>query len=224
MLLISFAYIIQLVLILSTNQVGSQIFSSSAAAKARRAQSMRPLTQMTEFSSSLQSAASSSSLATALAQQNMDVKTKPKAASSSPAIAEVLPSTSKDQSKTIGPCASECLQEVDLRPLIEDRRSSLHASFQAALQGTHSGGNLNPARHGVFARVRNALLQHSVSTAIGIGIGVGVSQLEQSFQNESTHFDVNATTSVSNTTNDSIILSNSTHKTSEEKDGITKLL
>lgn len=226
MLLLSFVYIIQIVFILRMNPVDSQVFSSSAA-KARRSQSMRHLTRIPEASSNTQSASSSASSTSSLmslTQANMDIKIKPITASSSSTVVDVLPTGSKDHQKLLKPCISECLHEIDLNPApvaddVNQRRSSLLASLHEGTLGTHSGGNLDPARHGYFARMRNALREHGVAAGVGTAVGIGGVQLVEHLYSGSTmRAPVSTSTEMSSNNN------NSAPRSNDDVDGITDLL
>lgn len=61
----------------------------------------------------------------------------------------------------------QSLTAVDLRPSRIDLKEASTTTF--------SGGNIDPAQHGVYARIRNAVLRHAATFTGGIGVGVGVS-------------------------------------------------
>lgn len=76
--------------------------------------------------------------------------------------------------------------EVDLEPLVDKtRRVTIDTSINVpeASFATYSDGNINPARDGVFARIRNAMLRHGLSVAIGGAIGAGGIEISRIFQN-----------------------------------------
>lgn len=65
-------------------------------------------------------------------------------------------------------------QKADHSPLIEQPK---HVSFvevsgtQDASVSTHRNGDINPARDGVYARARNALLRFGTAAVVGVVIG-----------------------------------------------------
>lgn len=64
---------------------------------------------------------------------------------------------------------------MDLQPFVEKtkRTSSINSvSLNEASTSTHSDGHINPARDGVFARVRSAMLRYGSAVAIGSTVGV----------------------------------------------------
>lgn len=77
------------------------------------------------------------------------------------------------------------LSEGELRQSIESERMPMierakHVRFMETVDlhdatiGTNSNGNLNPARDGVFARVRSAILLYGGAAVVGTGIGAGI--------------------------------------------------
>lgn len=65
--------------------------------------------------------------------------------------------------------------EVQLRPLIDEtsyNRLPLQFDLQEATSGSHTGMQLNPARDGVYARIRKILRKHSLPAAVGFTFGV----------------------------------------------------
>lgn len=68
------------------------------------------------------------------------------------------------------------MSESELQPMIERAR---HVSFMETVDlhdasaATHSNGNINPARDGVFARVRSATLRFGIAAVVGTSIGAG---------------------------------------------------
>lgn len=131
-------------------QVGGTLTGTSMA-KTRRTQSMRPLTShthkpeniglgktQTQSGSSISSSASTAPL------------TEIKAADSQP-----IPSTSSLSGRQID---GTSFKEVDLRPLSERTRHTSSINSVDLIDpsiSTHSDGHINPARDGVFARVRS---------------------------------------------------------------------
>lgn len=134
--------------------------------KTSRTQSMRQLTsRRTGQSGSSSSSSSTTSLKTS------DVTAAAAAADLQPMIASTSTGRRID---------SMSLREVNIQPMMErTRHNSLHYSLDLhdASRATHSiDGNINPARDGVFARVRDAML-HYASVA-GVGVIVGASGVE----------------------------------------------
>lgn len=66
--------------------------------------------------------------------------------------------------------------EEDLQPMIG---SPKHVSFMQTVDlceasiATHSYGNIDPTRDGVFARVRSVVLRFGVAASIGTAVGAG---------------------------------------------------
>lgn len=75
--------------------------------------------------------------------------------------------------------------EVDLQPLVEkQKRTSFinSVNLNEASVSTHSiNGNINPAIHGVYARVRSAMLRYGSAVAIGSAVGVGGLEVNKKF-------------------------------------------
>lgn len=102
-------------------------------------------------------------------------------------------------------------KEVELRPMIN---SPKHVSFMKAVDfsdastSTHTHGNINPARDGARARMRNAVLRFGaaavVGTAVGAGAAVAINQnlsgvavaIHQNFSLKSTNESVMETTTL----------------------------
>lgn len=77
--------------------------------------------------------------------------------------------------------------EIDLQPLVDKpRRVTFDTSINVpeASSATYSDGNINPARDGVFARIRNAMLRNGLSVAIGGAIGAGGIEINRIFFQE----------------------------------------
>lgn len=138
----------------------------SSMAKTRRTQSMRPLASHktngnnleTHSQSGSQSSFSSASTATEL---------------HAPAVgSQPIASTSIGKQ-----FASTSFKEVDLRPLtdnLQHTRQLSSISLHDASIATHSdGGNIDPTRHGVFARVRSTMQRYGSAVVIGAAVGVG---------------------------------------------------
>lgn len=195
MLLLSLSRIVQDVFILNmllTNIQIECIFSSSAASRARgRSQSMRAIVRTTEFNSNSQFSSPSSSTGSL-------VNTKPIPVASS---SKVLPSSSSatstaDKQIKLIPCERNCFEEVDLKPLVAKETIQMNSisgiSLREASEATNSDGYLNPAIHGVRARIRNILRRYSapaVGSAIGLGgfyVGRNFDQISQLLNNNNT--------------------------------------
>lgn len=141
------------------------IFSS---VKTRRTQSMRPLTyhktenKLNTRSGSLSSISSASSL-------------------SEQKVVDPHPIASTSYQKEL---ESKRLKEVDLHPLVDETKK---VSFNNPIElneasvSTHSDGRINPARDGVFARVRNTFLSFGSAVAIGSAIGALGAVADQRF-------------------------------------------
>lgn len=158
--------------------------SAFSMVKARRSQSMKP---STSYKTEIESRHRSDSI------------------SSSDSVAEIkttnpqpIPSTSA------GSRFSETsIHEVDLQPLVENgkkvglARANLPDLHEAAV-GTHVA-DINPARDGLYSRVRSAFLQFSSAVVVGSAIGAGgVAIGEHLMHNVSLS---NTTTFIANTTN-----------------------
>lgn len=155
--------VVIITILLTLIQVQVESTFSSTAAKVRRTQSMRvvktrPVSQSTSSTSST-------------ASHNVESESKPLASTSSfqPEI---------DQQR---------LQEIDLKPMVEEESKHVRfigsASLLDPMVGTHSE-HLDPARDGVFARMRNRMLRYGSAAAIGSAIGAGgLAAKEFLFQN-----------------------------------------
>lgn len=92
---------------------------------------------------------------------------------------EVEPSTSTGKRGDV-----RDFKEVELEPIIE---SSKHVSFiksvdlSDASTATHSHGNINPIRDGVFARVRSAVLRFGAAVVVGTAVGAGGAVIDRQF-------------------------------------------
>lgn len=132
--------------------------SAFSVAKARRTQSMKPLTSYkSEFESR--------------------TRNEPISSSSSDSITEIKPSDPQPiPSTSAAKRLSETnMQEVDLEPLVENSKkiSSVRANLpdlQEAASVTNFG-EINPARDGLYARVQSAFGQFSGAVVVGSAIG-----------------------------------------------------
>lgn len=182
MLLLSFSRIAQHVFILNMLLTIVQvecIFSSSAAAKARgRSQSMRTIVRKTEFDSNPQPASSASSSASLV-----DTKLKPNVHPSSSSS-----TSTADKQKNFKLCEHDCLKEVEIQPIVAEEtisgRRLSGISLSEVSAGTNSGGHLNPARHGVRARIRNILHRYGAAAAVGSAIGASGFYVGRNFSNQ----------------------------------------
>lgn len=138
-------------------QVGGAL-SITSIAKARRTQSMRPLTYR-RSGNNLNTQSGSESSGSSITELRTAADSQPIASTSA---RKEIDSTS--------------FKEVDLHPLVEKaKRTSFINSvdLNEASLSTHSNGNINPGRDGVFSRVRNAMLRYGAAVAIGSVVGVG---------------------------------------------------
>lgn len=80
-------------------------------------------------------------------------------------------------------------KEVELHPIIAE---SKHVSFMKSVDfndastATHTRGNINPARDGVRARMRSAVLRFGAAVVAGTAAGAGVALIDQQFFRKST--------------------------------------
>lgn len=150
---------------------------SSTLSKARRTQSMKPLSY--ESRSNVQP--SGSSTATLSLERQHNQKTQPMTSTSADATASIM---KEEPMKTIG------IQKVGSFPSI---------NLEEAMRATNSE-IIDPARDGVYARVRNAIRNQisnaAIGTATGSAIGAGGIQLSHIF----TQLIQNATTTAKPTT------------------------
>lgn len=143
------------------------VFSSSARG---RSQSMRGLIRRPQTNSYEQSARSSTSSSSASASTSTQVQNR-----------EAKPSTSAVAKKTVR-IEEKGLENVDLQYEHEFMRNAL----QEATAGTNSP-QLNPARDGVYARLRKNLFRNGASFVVGLAAGVGFnfgSNLTQIFKSD----------------------------------------
>lgn len=152
-------FILVFVLLCSFSAIDFQVEGALSMAKTRRTQSMRLLTShKTENNIKTHTQSGSESAGSSL--------TELRAPNSHP-IAST--STGKKFDSTT-------FEEVDLTPLVEQARRTgfiNSINLNEASSSTHSNGNINPARDGVFARIRSAMLRHGTAGVIGSAIGVG---------------------------------------------------
>lgn len=161
---------------------------SSALAKARRTQSMKPLSY--EIRSNVQPTGSSSATLTLERQHNQ--KTQPLASTSADATASIMKEEANHFEK---PMKTSGIQKVG---------SFSSINLEEALRATNSE-ILDPARDGVYARVRNAIRNQisnvAIGTASGSAIGAAGFQLSHIFtqliQNTTTTAKPTTTTTVS---------------------------
>lgn len=164
--------------------------STTSIMKARRTQSMRPLTSHK-------------------VENNLNIQTRGESLSSSasdtslieikPTDPQPLPSTSSQQQ-----ISTTRLQEADFHPLIKKPKHVsivIPPNLNEASASTHSNGQINPARDGVYARVRNAFLQFGAAAVVGTAIGAGGAAIGQSLMQR------NYSVALSNSTNTSALLS-----------------
>lgn len=140
------------------------MFSTSVASKGR-SQSMRPLVSRNKINTNtqpLRSASSSSSSASSL--HSIPAETDTKTIHAGPSDLAVKKALSKAVS-----FQPEAVVEMDAAHPI---RTASRISLQEATIGTHSE-HLNPARDGVYARVRNILQRYGVPIGVGVAVGVG---------------------------------------------------
>lgn len=180
------------------------IFSSSGVLKARgrsRSQSMRPFVHKKEFNLNTRAASTSSSSSASSATSLADQKVKPIQITS-----KVQPSTSTvEKQKSKKSCNHDCFKDVNLQPIVAEVSSPVRSfsgiSLHEAMQSTHSGGQINPSRDGMRARIRKILKQHSVPVGVGMifGSAIGVGTLEEVSNRKknlsSTSNDISTTTS-----------------------------
>lgn len=94
-------------------------------------------------------------------------------------------------------------KEVDPRPIVEKKHVNFETvNLNEASVATHSTDHINPARDGVFARVRKALLLYGSAVAVGTGISVGGSAINQHFFRNGTQMIPTNTTSEHNIINE----------------------
>lgn len=85
---------------------------------------------------------------------------------------------------------AEIERQSDLRLLFESERQPMiertenvrfmeSVDLGEASQATHTNGNINPTRDGVFARVRSAVLRYGAAAAVGSAIGVGIAEIAE---------------------------------------------
>lgn len=158
------------------------------ATLARRTQSMRPLVmRKTDFSLNTQTRSSS------ITSSSADSIVELKSTDSQP-----FPSTS-----TGIRISDTGMREVNLHPVVEKARhvGSHHVNLpnlNEASAGTHRNGEINPARDGLYARVKSAFLHFGSAAAVGSAIGGAVIG-ERIIQNM-TLFDAGKTTAQVNVT------------------------
>lgn len=122
---------------------------TSSIAKTRRTQSMRSPTSH-KNGNNLQ-AQSGSSL------------------SSTASLTELKATDSQPSTSNARRIDSMNFREIDLQP--HTNRLHTQVDLHDASAVTHNSGNINPARDGVYARVRNAMLRYGAAAAIGSAIG-----------------------------------------------------
>lgn len=144
--------------------------TSTMAKNARRSQSMRLLTTTTQ------------SRKTGNMIETKDTHTQSGSPSSSSSSSTTsLTELQATDSQPIRIDSGTSFKDVDLKPSssIADRTrhtSLLHSVdlHEASMPTQSIDGRVNPARDGVFARVRNAILRYGTAAAIGSAIGVTV--------------------------------------------------
>lgn len=163
MLLLS-THIVQYIFILNLLTTFSHVelvFSSSGLVRspARRTQSMKTYSHITELNQKIDSQVASTSSSSSSSSRSTQVNAKSKP----------LQTTTNE---------GESFKEIEIRPLIEEMdRESLHrlsvAQLSAGEASLATNGPINPARDGVRARVRKILQQNGVQVAVGSVIGAG---------------------------------------------------
>lgn len=175
------------------------MLSASSITKARRTQSMRPLTfHRTE--NKLNTRTQSGSLSSISSSASTSSLSEHKATDSHP-----IPSTSSRKQ-----IDGTSFKEVDLHPLVEKTKQVSFISsvnLNEASVSTHSDGQINPTREGVHARVRSALLRYGSAIAIGTAISAAGVVIDQRFIHN-------------NNTETSLFPANTTPQQSADEDGV----
>lgn len=148
------------------------------SAKARRAQTTRLLTT----------------------RNNLDVQR----AGSTSSLNGAADSRSTASTASGGRIDSTSFKEIDLQPADRARHSSLLQSIDLgeASMGVNTE-NFDPARDGVFARVRKAMLRYGAAAAIGSAVGVGGLEVKRQLFPDSSNNTEKYQSVVENTTDDS---------------------
>lgn len=152
-------------------------FPSSAAAKVRRTQSMKASSYNSELRPKTRPVSPSTSSTSSTASR----------------IAETEPMAS----------TSALLQEIDIKPIVEESKRVRFGSATSLVDPmavTHSE-NLDPARDGVFARMRNAMVRYGSAAAIGSALGAGVLAAKQLLSQNNTMQSVVVNTTTQNLSN-----------------------
>lgn len=134
-------------------------------------------------------AATSVTSTVAKVQRTQTMRTSSRSASPRASISRASSSSSQASIASRNTLHESGLKEIDLQPLIDTIRSEATAQ-------TFSGGNINPAIHGVKARMRALLRQATRFTAaagVGAGLTVAVKTLSSS-NNETTTIKIPTTT------------------------------
>lgn len=131
-------------------------------AKARRTQSMRPLTSH-KIEKNIKTNAEIDSVSSI---------------SSSASLAEMKAADFQPIASTSTGLRSDStsFKEVELQPLAEKSKrtgSVISINLEDASASTHSDGNIDPVRDGVYARIQKAMLRYGAAAGLGSVVGIG---------------------------------------------------
>lgn len=109
--------------------------------------------------------------------------------------------------RTIPESEPRPISESELQRTFESERQPMidrakHVRFMETVDlhdasvGTHSDGHINPAQHGVYARVRSAVLRFGGAVAVGTAVGAGIVTITHHANNKMKTTDEITTTTV----------------------------
>lgn len=190
-------------------QVGGAL-SIASITKTRRTQSMRPIIPRSGNIRNRNTQSGSESSSSSINElQSAGADSQPIASSSS---------TGKEIDST-------SFKEVELQPFVEKtKRTSFinSVNLNEASVSTQSNGNINPARDGVFARVRSAMLRYGSAVAIGSVVGVGGSEVKKKlFPNNNNNMNITQVNNTQEVNNNIKRYQDSVINTTTDSDGIS---